>query len=60
MPVTFWVVVVTDCFSGSGGTIAPGYLSASCACSQSKSRKRRVTENWPCAYCGSEVLVETS
>ena len=45
--------------TGSGGTMTPGYLAVSCPCTQSKSRKRRVTENWPNLYCGSDVLVVT-
>ena len=60
MPVTFMPVTCVVCFSGRGGTIVPGYFWRSCSWSQSKSRKRRVTVNWPNAYCGSEVFVVTS
>mmetsp|Transcript_10854 Transcript_10854/g.27035 ORF Transcript_10854/g.27035 Transcript_10854/m.27035 type:complete len:205 (+) Transcript_10854:907-1521(+) len=59
-PLTRIVCTVALCFSGSGGTMTPGYLAVSWPCTQSKSRKRRVTENWPNLYCGSEVLVVTS
>ena len=49
-----------DLLVGSGGTIAPGNFCASCEASQSKSRKRRITLNWPNLNCGSVVRVVTS
>ena len=59
-PETRIVWVCATCLSGSGGTIAPGNFCASCDASQSKSRKRRITLNWPNLNCGSVVRVVTS
>ena len=59
-PLSFVVDVAITCFSGSGGTMVPGNFAANTPCSQSKSRNRRVTENWPNWYCGSEVFVVIS
>ena len=45
---------------GLRGTRAGHTRQAGRGRTQSKSRKRRVTENWPNLYCGSEVFVVTS